>query len=55
MKTTINGYPINNNGKILTTLTNEVVRAEFLGKTIKQNGCYLYFRFKRNGQYIYTE
>lgn len=55
MKTTINGYPINRNGKVLTTLLNEVKRAEFQGETIKQNGTYLYFRFKRQGFYIYSE
>lgn len=30
MKTTLNGYPINRNGKVLTTLPNEVKRAEQL-------------------------
>lgn len=55
MKTTFNGYPINKNGKVLTSLPNEVVKVEFLGNTIKQNGCYLFFRFKRNGKYIYSE
>ena len=55
MKTTINGYPINRNGKVLTTLLNEVKRAEFQGETIKQHGTYLYFRFKRQGFYIYSE
>lgn len=55
MKTTITGYPINKNGKVLTSLPNEVKITEFQGKTIKQNGTYLYFRFKRDGFYIYSE
>lgn len=55
MKTTINNYPINKNGKVLTTITNEVKRTEYLGETIKENGTYLYFRFKRDGFYIYSE
>lgn len=55
MKTTVNGYPINKNGKPITQLTDEVVRAEFQGEVIKQNGTYLYFRFKRKGMYIYSE
>jgi len=55
MKTTVNGYPINKNGKVLNTVTNEVKRVEFQGQTIKQNGTYLYFRFKRDGFYIYSE
>lgn len=54
MKSTIKGYPINKNGKILTSLVDEVVRTEFLGNTIKQNGDYLFFRFKRGNEYIYT-
>lgn len=55
MKTTSKGYPINKNGKILTSITNEVKRIEYQGQTIKQNGTYLYFRFKRNNFYIYSE
>lgn len=55
MKTTSNGYPINKNGKVLKQLTNEVKRAEYQGQTIKQNGTYLFFRFKRDSYYIYSE
>ena len=55
MKTTITGYPITKNGKILTTIPNEVKRLEYQGETIKQNGTYLYFRFKRGNYYIYSE
>ena len=55
MKATTNGYPINKNGKIITSLVNEVKRAEYQGKTIKQNGVYLFFRFKRDNFYIYSE
>ncbi len=54
MKATITGYPINKNGKVLTTIPNEIKILEFKGKTIKQNGDYLYFRFKRNGFFIYS-
>lgn len=54
MKTTIKGYPINRNGKIITNLVNEVIRAEYLGKSIKQNGEYLFFRFKRRGKFVYS-
>jgi hypothetical protein len=54
MKTTINKFPLNKNGKVITSIVNEVVRAEFLGNVIKQNGDYLYFRFKRGGFYIYS-
>ena len=54
MKTTPTGYPINKNGKVIKTIPNEVKRIEFLGNIIKQNGSYLYFRFKRDGYYIYS-
>ena len=54
MKTTTNGYPINRNGKVITSLVDEVLRAEYLGNVIKQNGGYLYFRFKRGGYFVYS-
>lgn len=53
--TTANGFPINKNGKVLTSITNEVKIIDYQGQTIKQNGIYLYFRFKRNNFYIYSE
>lgn len=55
MKTTIKGFPINKNGKVITQLTNEVIKTEYQGQSIKQEGTYLYFRFKRNNFYIYSE
>jgi hypothetical protein len=55
MKVNIKGYPINKNGKVLTSILNEVVRVEYQGQTLKQNGTYLYFRFKRGNKFIYSE
>lgn len=55
MGATANGFPLNRNGKAITSIVNEVKRAEYQGQTIKQNGSYLYFRFKRGSQYIYSE
>jgi len=52
MKT--NGYPINKNGKVIMYLPREKSFNSYQGKTTKENGTYLFFRFKRNGLYIYS-
>ena len=55
MKTNIKGFPVTRNGKVLKSIPHEVVRAEYQGETIKQNGTYLYFRFKRDNKFVYSE
>lgn len=55
MKTTINNYPLNKNGKpILSPLSNEIQTDEYRGQSYKENGSYLLYVGKRGTKHIYS-
>jgi hypothetical protein len=55
MKTTVNGYRLNRNGKVITSTEGEVVKDKFLGSSFKENGTYFFYCRKQSGKFIYTQ
>jgi len=55
MKTTINGFPINKNGKVINQLKGETIKPTYLGISFKEQGTYLFFKRKQGNNFVYSE
>ena len=54
MKTTITGYRILKNGRVMTSVEKEAIQENmYLGQQIKENGIYYFFSRKQGSKYIY--
>lgn len=56
MKTTINGYKLNHNGKpILSLSAGQKLESKYRGHSFKENGCYYFYEGRRGQGYLYNE
>ena len=54
MKLTQTGYRINKNGKVITSIESDaLVKLDWRGSPLKENGTYYFFSRKQGDLYIY--
>ncbi len=54
MKTTVNGYRLNRNGKAILGVEKEaIVKETFVGESLKSFGTYYFFNRKQGDSFIY--
>jgi hypothetical protein len=54
MKLTQTGYRISKNGRTIDSIEKDAIKKDdFLGKLIKEDGCYYFFNRKQGSIYIY--
>ena len=54
MRTTVNNFRLNRNGKVILSSLGEIQKSEFLGQLFKENGTYFFYSRKQNGKFIYN-
>jgi len=53
VRTSVNGFRLNRNGKAILTDVGEKVKNKYEGELFKENGVYYYFDRKRGDKFIY--